>query len=83
MQARLYALALEKLLQALREGGDRKRREAAEWVTKLGPAAKRTIPELLTLLRDPRSSREIRAAADRALGEIGTPEKVHVPLLNL
>jgi HEAT repeat protein/S1-C subfamily serine protease len=72
---------LKKLTQALREGDAKGRKKAALLLADLGPAARKAIPELLALLRNAQESAEVRAAAERALGEAGTPEKGHVPLL--
>jgi hypothetical protein len=67
------------VIVALKDSDVDVRATAAQALGKIGPAAKKAVPDLLTALRD--EDEDVRAAAAAALGKIGPVTKEVVPAL--
>jgi HEAT repeat protein len=79
LEAEDGAAGLRGLARALSDSQAIVRYRAALTLAAYGPAAKDTIPQLITTLRDPLGSWEVRRAVVQALGTTGAPPPNSVP----
>lgn len=77
--ARIGAAAVPQVIPLLHHSDPAVRRQAADILAQMGPAAQQAVPTLVGMLNDP--DLQVRKAAAHALGQIGPAAASAVPAL--